>query len=305
MAISPWLTFEKIKEYENRIATLEAEGGRPLAPSTQVAIDQVGGDDSNSGLGSGNAVQTTTRLIEVLATYDWGDQDVSLVTVTPLTSVLFLEGSGLIGIKQFTLSFCTFESVVIIDNWFNEKVRLNSCTFNDGSGVTARDCHFVEFDTCTFLNITSGVQLGSFFRVTKLLLDQVSFNNVTLSSRCWSLTDVYSLEFDPSTFTSLTVPALFEIQTNVTNINFRTTGGITVTGSKFIFNNPNDIAGLNIHDESSIIETVPSVYPKSVFLDGDLRIPGPFADDTAAAGGGVNIGGPYYTAAGDMKVRLT
>ncbi len=36
-----------------------------------------------------------------------------------------------------------------------------------------------------------------------------------------------------------------------------------------------------------------------------LIIPGPFADDTAAAGGGVGIGNPYYTAAGDMKVRLT
>ena len=36
-----------------------------------------------------------------------------------------------------------------------------------------------------------------------------------------------------------------------------------------------------------------------------LIIPGPFADDTAAAGGGVGVGNPYYTAAGDMKVRLT
>ena len=36
-----------------------------------------------------------------------------------------------------------------------------------------------------------------------------------------------------------------------------------------------------------------------------LIIPGPFADDTAAAGGGVGIGNPYYLPGGSLVVRLT
>ena len=36
-----------------------------------------------------------------------------------------------------------------------------------------------------------------------------------------------------------------------------------------------------------------------------LVVPGPFADDTAAAGGGVGIGNPYYQPSGALVVRLT
>ena len=32
---------------------------------------------------------------------------------------------------------------------------------------------------------------------------------------------------------------------------------------------------------------------------------GPFADDTAAAGGGVLVGQPYYNASGTVQIRLS
>lgn len=39
-------------------------------------------------------------------------------------------------------------------------------------------------------------------------------------------------------------------------------------------------------------------------LTGAISIPGPFANDAAAAGGGVAIGQPYYVPAGTVQVRL-
>lgn len=43
----------------------------------------------------------------------------------------------------------------------------------------------------------------------------------------------------------------------------------------------------------------------AVFLGTNIVIPGPYANDTAAATGGVSVGKPYYTSSGAVSVRLT
>lgn len=78
--------------------------------------------------------------------------------------------------------------------------------------------------------------------------------------------------------------------------------GVSIGANSSVGNNAADAVQLG----NGTNNTPNTIQYKSVPLANDtgLLIPGPFADDTAASGGGVGIGNPYYTAAGDMKVRL-
>lgn len=55
-----------------------------------------------------------------------------------------------------------------------------------------------------------------------------------------------------------------------------------------------------------IVEDISANTTKSATMD-TLRkavVQGPYADDTAAAAGGIELGQLYFTAAGDAKVRI-
>ena len=77
-----------------------------------------------------------------------------------------------------------------------------------------------------------------------------------------------------------------------------------VTRYSYVYTGTNDLnylPGLNAgtYDRTSAYDDFSEVGT------GILDLPGPFADDTAAAGGGVVIGQLYYEAAGNVRVRLT
>jgi len=57
-----------------------------------------------------------------------------------------------------------------------------------------------------------------------------------------------------------------------------------------------------------IIEKVDGANTTTSVIEGSMLkssiFVGPYDDDPGAAGAGVNVGEPYYTSSGDVKVRL-
>ena len=263
------------------------------------------GSDTNDGLTVGTAFQTIGHALDVLN--DDYELNGNLVTINVgdgsffvnnhvfrLTGSIIISGNGAanttinpIGTVQWMDAFgASIQRQIIITN------------------VTIGILPGAMQTWSTYLSLANSTISGN-FKITIRGYSDFTLNNITLdkSSDTFFL-DVYDSTVNTiSVLTDATVTNYSEAWIKLTRSQFIGQAPkipSASTGKKFIMVDHSSLTGLvgvpgDIDGDSDETSTV----------EGELVFPGPFADDTAAGAGGVAIGRRYYTAGGDMKIRLT
>ena len=338
MTVSPWLTFEKLKDLQTQVSSLGgADNPLPAIPSDDYYV-RLDGDDANDGLSdsSSGAFATVQRFIDEIYSYRisqpfqqitcWlgdGEHEIPVITLP--------DGRFTFKSTSADPSLCTIKGTVA--GFFTGAVRaIGEVDFEDItiqyniwtlSAINSYSNNLVDIRDC-IINVREFNIVG-----TELVMNSPTMTgNLGTGSRWLNISDKSRVTFlgtapdftgasvvgasyfaNVERYSSMNVPLvtvfanLLELETHsYAALNPSATGVITRDDSSFyiISGNTTDYDNTS----SSLISTTKQGAIDEV-ASGTIFIPGPFADDTAAAGGGVGIGNPYYTAAGDMKVRLT
>lgn len=368
MTISPWLTFEKIKEYENRISNIETS---PSISKTILTSDtdfylSTTGDDSNPGTETEPFATLPGALDHISQNYCLSGFNVNIVLrVEPGT---YNTSDYRLPEIENTEQGSGFDILIISTTSDLEDVDFNF-TGTGFAHLTQAGATSYHFRHVTFtgssassfgfnvLNSSIGLQLNAIrFRGTFLapmyanfqgiirnqqgstFIDTITCENVILCNRGLFYNNPFGQ--GPTLYDNATVTindAFIKAQNGGLYLNesgiFNVRPGATITGKKFelstagaIVVRPDLATDLNqIHgDVAGTFEDDTVFYNEVTYTNttsglaantkqdaidevatGNLEILGPFADDTAAAGGGVALNQFYYTAAGDIKIRLT
>ena len=315
MTVSPWLTFEKLKELDASTTSLtDTAGQKPPNPSNQLTINEATGDDANDGFTA--PVQTFSRLNEILRTYNWA-------AITPLNIDIDAPSGGVLSGASVTgLTLCTID---VLSNFTGNFTIENfpECSFSSsfGQSWTFDDCEFSMFSckglgfvfgSLRFLNNSGGAILGNFFDVGQVILAQASYgvtvDNCTTTNDWLVFSDV-SLIFSGianTIGTNSTSSSVHSIQgSKPAQFNLYTDSTIsTITGRQLEIFNTVPFVNVNILDEPlGSKTTVASSLQPWTYLDG-TPVRGTFADDTAAGVGGLVTNEIYQTATGELRIKL-
>ena len=315
MTVSPWLTFEKLKELDASTTSLtDTAGQKPPNPSNQLTINEATGDDANDGFTA--PVQTFSRLNEILRTYNWA-------AITPLRIDIdapsggILSGSSVTGLTQGRLDVqSTFTGNFTIENFrgcFWSAETFTSWTFDDCE-LSVFSCVGLafQFGTLRFLNNTGGAALANFFDMDILVISQgsngVYVENCATTSNWFVFSDVGQIFCGIGTTvgTNSTTGAIHSIQGSKPVImNLDTNSPITtITGKQIDIFNTVAFANINIIDEPlGAKTTVASTLQPWTYIDGS-PVRGTYADDTAAGAAGLVSGEIYQTATGELRIKL-
>lgn len=340
MTISPWLTFEKIKEVDTRLTAAEAS----ISATSTLTADAffyvnftLGSNTSGGGLAQGAAAYKTLEfaLFDIAALYDLNGFDVTVYLEDGIHPV---SGTNNITIPNFD-SFNTRACVVAIENLNGQADATLQFNFSAGRNAIEVDDVYVRycFKNTTIEAGTNVLSLLRSFNGSNVRIEDVTFKgtatnsilfaanngNLTLAGtitvedvtagefifcgKSAGITGVTGLTFDFPATTVSTFSNAF-IRTTGAGSGLAFTNGFSVTGSGDPMGSRYSLGALTgveaPADPVALLDTFPGDSAGSISEFTTLRTEGPFADDTAAAGGGIEIGQQYYTAAGDVKVRL-
>lgn len=340
MTISPWLTFEKIKEYENRIETLElTQSASPLTANAFFYVNPTSGsNNSGAGLGPGADAYRTLEfaLFDIATLYDPNGFD---ITVYLEDGVHSIGGTNNITIPNFD-SFNTRSCVVSIENLngqsdatlqFNFTAARNAIEIDDvyvryciknttieaGTNVTSLIRVFnnsiLRLEDITFKGTVSESILfctssGDITLAGTITIEEVTASEFLFCSKNAGYTGVIGLTFDfPASTVSSFSTAFVSTLGSGADLSF--TNGFSVTGSGDPMGSRYIISALtgvqSPADPVALLDTFPGDSPGTILPFTTLRTEGPYADDTAAAGGGIEIGQQYYTPGGNVQVRIS
>lgn len=372
MAISPWLTFEKLKELDDKVGTavLGVVGG-----STTFYVDPAG-DDSNDGLTPSTAFASPQVALDTIAkTYNFAGTTptVQLAAGTyVLTDTLVFP--NLIGASTAIFRGAS-NTTTILQNDKNETSNANpvvafrnlhiTWTFRDvkmeysgnyvqsksGQNKPMLDCLHSRLDVVNIRFNCEGAGVGVVdcwegaymeWRGSNVIENQGPSNEAILPF--YVAYDSYMVYI----LSTLTITAPngisanqiwfldLESQVDFILLTFNESGPLSFTTRATLRRNSslNEVASSVIGPSEAAVKADPltylsidegTIYSGSPLYNntvsgltsgtikaaidevalGNLEIDGPYADDTAAASGGIAVGQIYHTAAGDLKVRLT
>lgn len=206
--------------------------------------------------------------------------------------------------ENFTVTFEDVDISFIGDGKAHTIITSNA-TFimNDGSlpsrsGIGGYHIYLIYSDFISLDTITYKGEADSFFRaeVSSIYIeDNISNGGAGADPLPYNFPDGIVSLFE-STFIDITS----------TPFSFTNPGGSSnFTGKRYNLGGNCNISSINPDFEAIFPGTVAGTRSGSLVYNNNPFLSGPFADDTAAASGGVNIGQPYYQASGAVVVRLS
>lgn len=336
MAVSPWLTFEALREQQANTKTKLTD------PIVDFYVDPAG-DNSNDGLTPATAWEGIQYALENVAeNYDLFNVEVriNLADGTYPTDIIriprFNTSANNFACQLYLKGNVTNPENVIIDfsaSTSTSAVRFNVKWVNDArlclGGVTLRNNdiskEILALTDQSYLNIIAPVIFEGDCRYVTRVVDNslliissagdITINSMTTDSVFRSGNGGIIKNFAPTT-----IPAGQTITMTNPTQGFCTAfnQGIYVSNQTTITNN-GTVTGVRYSVNESTIDLFGAfglAIPPSTYFPGDtdgrildrkyggLIVLGPYADDTAAAAAGIEIGQMYHTAAGDLKIRL-
>lgn len=149
-----------------------------IPPSFTILLDGTAGNDVNDGFTT--PIKTSDRLQEVLNSYDWNSQFVTVNCSNINTTNITIRGNSIIGIFYLIINGNTvnYTGNILLLN-FNSFLVLNSFVLRGSATVTVQDCLEVFFSNEIDVNSSFN---GNIFTITNT--ERVTFNgtNITINN---------------------------------------------------------------------------------------------------------------------------
>ena len=242
-------------------------------PSTTILIDATGGDDTNDGFSG--AIQTTSRLQEVLTSYHWKGATVT-VDFSNFTSGVILTFDGVLGAGDILLDFAgnTITSgIIILVEGHNITGALRVQDLTTSVDVLCANHNTVVFQgTTTLTGVASGENIA-FDTCTAAVVSNLVVNNVTGLSAVkvvgGSVVDRLRVNVDSYTGTNSFSEGFIQLEGNVRILELDSNAVIAVDG-KLVNSSLVHTAYLNVQDDSAgnLTGTVASTYPTATSIEG-------------------------------------
>lgn len=296
-----------ITTLENSVNTLIAtQGSKPIPPSNTILVDFDTGDDNNDGFTS--PVQTiTTGAQRILNQYDWQNIFTTIDCRGTMSSNQTLVGSGI-----QNLLFLSIANTFGVSWNLQSTLSLLNCPFslsistNIGSSVSGAGRF--DFFSCFSIGLTivsSSSNTSSLVTASQVfhLTGKFNISSPVSLDNLYSLSKVFSAIYDPDGMTSTTFnDAAFKFSDSVYLFEIVSGTNSSFTGQLYNFTPGSFVS--QISDSGALTPSVSQDIPGHIVYNGNL-LQGTFADDTAAASGGVTLGQLYNTATGEVRVRVS
>lgn len=296
-----------VENIDGNIANMSGSSNaeKPLAPGTDIAVNSSTGNDDNDGFSS--AIATFAKAMSILKEYNWNNGICNInVQAAETLGNLSLDLNEIRGLTNLTIFGGAF-LVVSGDLIFNNFRGIRRLTFNN-TQLTAGGR--IEAYNGTDFRIFGIDKLGSnpFSGMIEVsAVDNVSYTTFTASGGAISTRSLLKVE-EAQTVTVSSLGAGFPLlscstalveASNVSRLNFTGATQTLAAGKVFVLEGN----GSSVTGTSSFVGSAAPEYPASTELDGDNRVRGEYADDSAAGTGGVLAGEFYKTPAGVLMVK--
>lgn len=311
MTISPQLIYEFNREIDTRVSVVEGETVSNNPPGTTINLDVVSGDDTNDGFI--NPVLTPEKAFEIINSYRWNGETVS-INVTNATTGLVFDGEGLVGgicrIRILMNGTTLTSGTLIVRNIYEvvTQVNLENFTCTGSANISLVNLLDIQVNGVSFENQPFASFLINSNDVDNLFINGLNIENIA------GFTGINLTNFDRITqnirlsIASINgsnnfIGSFISFGTSSVNLfQFLSSPATTLTGK--IYDTTNMRSSLvSIIDETSLVGTVPNDFTDTTIFNG-IRVIPEFADNAAAVVGGLVIGNLYHNPAGDLKVVI-
>lgn len=276
---------------------------KPKAPGTSVYVDFDAGSDLNSGFSLSNAVQTLEAFHNILGTYDFNDEDTTLILTgsTTESTQVELNLSGISNARKIKIISGNRTARIFIRNTsIPVEYFVSVFTGNDASIIVENVHDFEVGSGCAFIDKTSGLASIAVIDCYKVRVSVVSFTNFD-GGDFINLNNVNNFSYDPLTSPTSVGTFIFAQQVQYMQLE---NGGVALTGQ--ILNVALSPGVIIRRIGWNFTGTVPDSFPDYYILDGQpkyLNLP-VYVDDAAAGVGGLIAGDVYQTSTGELRIKL-